>query len=115
MKKKVLAVVLILTMCFIFASCGKDAKESPYVGTWKAINASVAGVEMSVEEVMGGEMIFEFKDNGKCTLTLADEKETAAWTETEGGFCVDDEIDFEVDGDTALADYDGVTITLEKQ
>lgn len=31
MKKKVLAVVLILTMCFIFASCGKDAKESPYV------------------------------------------------------------------------------------
>ena len=44
MKKKVLAVVLILTMCFIFASCGKDAKESPYVGTWKAINASFAGV-----------------------------------------------------------------------
>ena len=41
--------------------------------------------------------------------------DACGWTETEGGFCVDDEIDFEVDGDTALADYDGVTITLEKQ
>ena len=83
MKKKVLAVVLILTMCFIFASCGKDAKESPYVGTWKAINASFAGVEMSVEEVMGGEMLFELKDNGKCTLTLADEKEIIVYSPTE--------------------------------
>ena len=115
MKKKIMAVTLMLVMCFTLASCGKDAEGSPYVGTWKAVNASFGGMEMGVEDLLGGEMTFELKDNGECVLTLAGEEETAKWTEIEGGFNVDDEIDFTVDGDTALADYEGVTITLEKQ
>lgn len=115
MKKKIMIVMLIMVMCFAFLACGKDAKDSPYVGTWKAVSASFSGIEMSVEEVMGGEMIFEVKDNGKCTLNLAGEEETAKWTEIEGGFSVDDEISFKVDGNMALAEYDGITITLEKQ
>ena len=108
MRKKIMIAAAILVMCFAFVSCGKSMADSPYVGTWKAVNASYSGIEMSVESIIGGEMTFELKDNGKCVLNVAGE-------ENEDGFNVEDEFDFKVDGDKATMDYSGVTITLEKQ
>ena len=70
---------------------------------------------MSVESVIGGEMTFELKADGKCILNVAGEEDSAEWTETEEGFKVDDEVTFKVDGNTATMDYSGVTITLEKE
>ena len=105
----------ILVMCFAFVSCGKSMADSPYVGTWKAVNASYSGIEMSVESIIGGEMTFELKADGKCILNVAGEEDSAEWTETEEGFKVDDEVTFKVDGNTATMDYSGVTITLEKE
>lgn len=88
--------------------------DSPYVGTWKAVNASYSGIEMSVESIIGGEMTFELKDNGKCVLNVAGEEESGKWSENEDGFNVEDQFDFKVDGDKATMDYSGVTITLGK-
>ena len=70
---------------------------------------------MSVESIIGGEMTFELKDNGKCILNIAGEEESGKWSETEDGFSIEDELDFKVDGDKATLDYSGVIITLEKQ
>lgn len=63
MRKKIMIAAAILVMCFAFVSCGKSMADSPYVGTWKAVNASYSGIEMSVESIIGGEMTFELKDN----------------------------------------------------
>ena len=71
MRKKIMIAAAILVMCFAFVSCGKSMADSPYVGTWKAVNASYSGIEMSVESIIGGEMTFELKDNGKCVLNVA--------------------------------------------
>lgn len=108
MRKKIMIAAAILVMCFAFVSCGKSMADSPYVGTWKAVNASYSGIEMSVESIIGGEMTFELKDNGKCVLNVAGEEESGKWSE-------EDQFDFKVDGDKATMDYSGVTITLEKQ
>ena len=72
-------------------------------------------MDMSVESILGGEMTFELKDNGKCVLNVAGDEETGKWSENEDGFNVEDQFDFKVDGDVATMDYSGVTITLEKQ
>lgn len=115
MKKKIMIAVAVLVMCFAFVSCGKSMADSPYVGTWKATSASYSGIEMSVKSILGGEMTFELKDTGKCTLSVAGEERSGKWTETEDGFNVEDEFDFKVDGNTGTMDYSGVTITVEKQ
>lgn len=113
--KKMIVFALSLMMVFVFASCGKSMADSPYVGTWKATEASYSGFEMSVESILGGEMSFELKDNGKCVMTIAGEETSGKWTENEDGFNVADEFDFKVDDNKATMDYSGVTVTLEKQ
>ena len=88
MKKKILIVITLMVMCFTFAACGGSSgdSKSPYVGTWKAVSAGYGGMEMSVESVIGGEMTFELKADGKCILNVAGEEDSAEWTETEEGF-----------------------------
>ena len=115
MKKKITIAAAILVLCFAFVSCGKSMADSPYLGTWKATSASYSGITMAVESILGGEMVFELKDTGKCELTIADESHSGSWTETEDGFNVEDEFDFIVDGDTATLDYEDIIITLERQ
>lgn len=116
MKKKLITMLTVVAMCFTFVSCGGGSSdESPYVGIWKATNASYAGLEMSVEEALGGEMIFEVKADGECTVEFAGQKESAGWVETDEGFIVDDEVEFKVDGDKATVDFEGVLLDLEKQ
>ena len=115
MKKKIMIALAVLVMSFAFVSCGKSMADSPYLGTWKAVSASYSGMDMSVESILGGEMTFELKDNGKCVLNVAGDEETGKWSENEDGFNVEDQFDFKVDGDVATMDYSGVTITLEKQ
>ena len=44
MKKKLIALVLCLTVVFAFTACGggdADNSDSPYVGTWKAADISL--------------------------------------------------------------------------
>ncbi len=113
--KKITVLVLSLVLVFAMVSCGKNMKDSPYVGTWKATTASYSGFDMSVESILGGEMTIELKDDGKCTLSIADEEESGKWSETEDGFKMADEYEFKVDKDVATMDYSGVTITLKKQ
>ena len=115
MKKKILVAITILILCVAFVSCGQDMADSPHVGTWKGVDASYSGISMSVESIIGGEMTFELKDDGKCILNIAGAEESGKWSETEDGFSIEDELDFKVDGDKATLDSSGVIITLEKQ
>ena len=49
---KLLVVCLVMTMVMALVSCGGSSKEqSPYVGTWNAVNISYGGVEMTPEDV----------------------------------------------------------------
>ncbi|MGN8913493.1 hypothetical protein [Anaerofustis butyriciformans] len=114
MKKKFMIVAMILLVCFSLVACGKNS-ESPYVGTWKGVKVGYGGVEMSIEELFGAEIIIELKDDGTCSVDFAGDKGSGNWTETEDGFSIEGEMDFKVEGNTGTADYDGATLTIEKQ
>ena len=112
--KKLFAVLMVLTMIFLFTACGgKDMSASPYVGTWEATTAEYLGMEMSVESILGGEFVFELQDDGKCVMTIAGEANSGKWEETKNGFIIEGELEATVDGNTATLDYSGVTISFE--
>lgn len=112
--KKLFAVLVVFSMLFAFTACGgKDLSASPYVGTWEATTAAYLGMEMSVESLLGGAFVFELRDNGKCVMTIAGEESYGKWEETEHGFLIEGELEAVVDGETAVMDYDGVTLSFE--
>lgn len=114
--KKLAVLTLAVIFVFTFASCGGDKyADSPCVGTWKATTAEYSGIELSVESVLGGEMVFALDTDGSCKLTIGDDSESGKWEETEKGFKVEDEFEFAVDGDTATMDYEGMTMHFEKK
>lgn len=114
--KRLVAVMAVALMVFAFTACGgEDMSNSPYVGDWHATTAEYSGIEIGVEDVIGGEFVFSLEDNGKCTVSIAGDEESGKWTETEEGFNVEEEFDFVADGDTATLDYEGVTMHFEKK
>lgn len=115
MKKKFAIVACLIIGAFCLAGCGTDMSDSKYLGTWTAISAESSGMEMSVESIIGGEMVFVLKDNGTCTLTIAGDETSGTWEETENGFKVEDEFDFIVDDDVALVEYEGVDLYFVKK
>lgn len=119
MKKRIkvlITVFAVAAMCFAFTSCGgEDMSGSPYVGTWAATSASYAGMEMSISDLLDGEFTFTLEDNGKCEMNISGEKDTGKWSETDSGFKIADEFEATVDGDTAVLEYEGVTIKLERK
>ena len=119
MKKRIkvlITVFAVAAMCFAFTACGgEDMSGSPYVGTWTATSASYAGMEMSISDLLDGEFTFTLEDNGKCEMNISGEKDTGKWSETYSGFKIADEFEATVDGDTAVLEYEGVTIKLERK
>lgn len=112
--KKVAVVLAVLVVVFGLASCGTDMSGSPYLGTWSATTAEYSGIEISVESIVGGEFTVTLEDDGGCTLNIAGEEKSGKWSEIDGGFNVEDEFDFIVDGDKASMDYDGTTMNFER-
>lgn len=116
MIRRFAAVFAVVAMVFAFSACGgTDMSGSPYLGTWSATSAEYSGIEMSVENIIGGEFTLTLNDDGSCDFSIAGETESGDWTETESGFNVEDEFDFAVDGDIAVMDYDGISICFERQ
>lgn len=112
--KKVIAAMAVLVVVLGLAACGTDMSGSPYLGKWSAITAEYSGIEMPVESIVGGEFTVTLEDDGGCTLSIAGEETTGKWSEIDGGFNVEDEFDFVVDGDKASMDYSGTTLNFER-
>ena len=70
---------------------------------------------MSISDLLDGEFTFTLEDNGKCEMNISGEKDTGKWSETDSGFKIADEFEATVDGDTAVLEYEGVTIKLERK
>lgn len=114
--KKLTALLVLFVLTLNLMGCGgADYSESPYLGTWVGTTAEYAGMEMGVEEILGGEFTFTLESNGKCTLSVAGDEEKGKWSETENGFSVVDEFEFAVEGNTAVLDYDGVIINFVQE
>ena len=113
--KKVLAITfcLFLAVCAL-TGCGTDMSDSPYLGTWSATTAEMSGFELSVEEIFGNFDI-TLNDNGKCDVDISGEKDSGSWSQTENGFSIEDEMEFVVDGDTAVLEYEGMNLYFERQ
>ncbi|MDO4519260.1 MAG: hypothetical protein Q4B47_03025 [Eubacteriales bacterium] len=115
MKKINTALLACLMIAVIMLSgCGKDYSNSPYVGTWKGVSASTAGMELSIEEYFGS-FILTFDAKGKASVEMNGETQSGKWDESENGVLVDKELNFVNDGGKLVYEQDNVTVTFEKQ
>lgn len=96
-----------LLVC-IFSGCGSGKDNSQIVGKWTPTTASLNGetVKYSSLGLDESEFGFTFKDNGKCTATLA--SVTGEGTYTFNGTSVD----IEINKETKKLNYDNGSLTL---
>jgi len=113
--KKLAVLLAVLILAVQVVACGPDYSDSPYLGTWTGITAEYLGLEMGVEQILGGAFTFTLESNGKCTLEIAGDKTSGKWSEIEGGFNLADEFDFFMKDGVAILDYDGVTMRFEQE
>ena len=109
------AAIMALTV-FAFTGCGggdADNSDSPYVGTWKATDMSLADESEAVEE----DWILTINEDGTGTISNGDETSEFTWEPTDEGFKTkgDMKLKFKADGDTISAKIIGVKLTFEKQ
>jgi len=116
---KLLVVCLIMTMVMALASCGGSKEESPYVGTWNAVNISYSGVEMTPEDV-GLEFQLVINEDGTLAATTNGEADGEGnWEATDDGISITDatgsEMSAVMDGDQLIVDFgDDFIVTMEK-
>ena len=120
MKKRVTSVLLIAVISImLIAGCGSKAKyaDSKYLGKWSATTAEYMGMSLQVSSILG-DFTIELTEDGKCTLTIANEKKTGSWEETKEGFKIvdgKDELAFKGDDKKVVVDYEGMTLNFEKK
>ena len=108
--KKILIIALALMMALAVVACGDNAGQSssPIVGTWVLTKGKVMGFEVSAADV-GVNMSFDFKANGKASMTNDGETVNGLnWkmiddsTVQLSAFGSSEKIDLEYDGSTLL-------------
>ena len=114
LKSMALFLVVVIMMMGLTA-CGEDMSDSPYVGTWSATTAEYSGIEMGVAEILGGEFDLTLTEKGKATVNIAGEEDSGKWEESANGFLIDGELEFVMEGNVAVLDYDGVILKFEQQ
>lgn len=113
----ILCAVLMTAVCLLAVGCGKAKyADSEYLGKWEATKAAYAGMELGVEDIIGGEFSFTLNETGNVTLVVVDEEKGGEWEETSDGikFLGEEEMRFTKDGDKLVCDYSGVTLTFER-
>lgn len=68
--KRILAILLTLTMLLSLAACGGSAEEDPNAGKYLGTTAKAMGMTMEMSEVYPGETWVELKSGGKGTIML---------------------------------------------
>lgn len=113
--KKLMALAVLLTFLFSLAACGAKFKDSQYLGTWKGTTAEYAGLEMSVDEIVG-ETTVTFEADGSCTVSSDGDSESGSWEETDTGVSIDGgDLEMTLTDGKLVMTMDGVTIYFEKQ
>ncbi len=113
MKKKLLSLVVVCAMIFMVVGCSSNS-DSPYLGQWNATEISMAGIDVSSQM----SMTFDFKADGKVTMSFDGESQDIDWSETENGVDVKDStttVSFVKEGETLKGEYSGMTLVLQKQ
>ena len=118
MKKLVaiaLAAVMVLAALSLTACGGgeSDYSDSPYVGTWKALDMSLGDESEAIEE--DWELVLN--EDGTGTLSADEEVSEFTWEPTDEGFKTkgDVKLKFKDKGDTIVASIFGVKLAFEKQ
>lgn len=120
-QKNLMRMLIVMTVCtviFVFSACGAKYADSEYLGTWKAKTASMSGINLDVGNVFG-EFTIKLEEDGTAKVTIDKEKQSGDWEETKNGFKLkdgSDEMEFKKNkkGKTVL-NYKGMTIDFEKQ
>ncbi len=113
----ILCAVLMAAVCLLGTGCGKAKyADSKYLGKWAATKASYAGMELAVEDIIGGEFSFDLNEAGIVTLVVVDEEKSGNWEQTTDGivFKGEEDLRFVEEGDKLVADYGGVKLTFER-
>ncbi len=117
---KLLVVCLLMTMVMALVSCGGSKEESPYVGTWNAVNISYSGVEMAPEDA-GLEFTLVINEDGTLAATTNGEADgEGKWEATDDGISITDATGSDMSGalndsGQLVVDFgDDFIVTLEK-
>ena len=77
--KKQISILLVFVLLLGLAGCG-SAEPSALDGKWLAMGAEVMGLQMPVEDLMGGDFYFEIQGQGKQTIHVQDKSEKNTWS-----------------------------------
>ena len=115
----VLCAVILIGVCVMSSACGGGAKykDSKYLGKWNATKAEYMDMELGVEEILGGEFSFTLTEDGKVAMKVVDDEQSGKWEEIEEGIRLDGDEDmtFKDQEGKLVVDYQGVTLTFEKE
>lgn len=78
--KKMIAILLALTMLLSLTACGGSAAEDPNAGKYIGISAAVSGFSMPMSDIYPGETWIELKAGGKGTIALDGDDYSMKWT-----------------------------------
>ena len=78
--KKIIAILLTLTMLLSLAACGGSAEEDPNAGKYIGISAAVGGFSMPMSDIYPGETWIELKSGGKGDIMLDGDSYGLKWT-----------------------------------
>lgn len=111
--RKTVAMALVALLCVglaLVAGCSQSADENSVVGKWtlEQVTAedgtTVTGSEMS--DAMGGEVTYEFKDDGTLVTAVGDVSVDGTWTQD------GDTVSVDVGGQAGEGTVSGDTLTI---
>ena len=118
-KKVSLMAAAVLLLCVMLTGCMSDKyANSEYTGTWKATKASMSGVSLDVNKVIGS-FVLELEADGDAKAVSKGEKSSGDWEEVENGFKLKDSQDemafTKVKKGVVKTEHSGMVILFEKQ
>ena len=118
-KKVSLMAAAVILLCVMLTGCMSDKyANSEYTGTWKATKASMSGVSLDVNKVIGS-FVLELEADGDAKAVIKGEKSSGDWEEVENGFKLKDSQDemafTKVKKGVVKTEHSGMVILFEKQ
>ena len=88
--RKLLALLLALTLVVLLAACGGEKTDDPNAGTWNGVTVSMLGIEMDIVDIFPGGIQLELKGNGKGNIIVEGDSSRIQWSCENGQLTVGD-------------------------